>query len=82
MPKCKTHRLPVMEKIAHIWPNTGSLAKALGLPYQTVRSWALRGIPPRRYAQIVAAAQRQGHVLTFEYLAGPWAAHASDEDAA
>lgn len=73
-----------MEQISHIWPapTVPQLAEDLGVPYQTVRSWAARGIPPRRYAQIIAAARRRGHVLTFEELTGLQTTPHPDKDAA
>jgi hypothetical protein len=62
--------MAIMERLSHIWPTIASLADALGLPYPTVASWVSRGIPPRRYAQIIAAARAAGHSLSFEDLAG------------
>ena len=59
-----------MEHIKHIWPTVRELADDLGLPYTTVHSWSNRGrIPSERDFEIIAAAQRRGHALTFEYLA-------------
>lgn len=77
--------MQVMKQLSHIWPTVADLAEELGLPYQTVRSWVVRGIPPKRYAEIIGAARRKGHVVTFEELAGiteqsPAGSH--EEDAA
>lgn len=58
-----------MEKLLTIWPTIKALATDLGEPYQTVASWGQRGVPPRRYAQIIRAAREKGHNLTFEDLA-------------
>lgn len=57
-----------MEQLNHIWPKCADLAADLGLPYSTVRSWADRGIPARRYLDIVLAAEARGHTLSFERL--------------
>lgn len=57
-----------MDNFFEIWPRWSDLAADLGLPYSTVRSWADRGIPSRRFAQIVKAARAKGHDLSFETL--------------
>lgn len=57
-----------MERILQIWPTVGLLAEDLGLPYQTVMSWKARGVPPRRFQQIIQAAEKRGSVITFEEL--------------
>ncbi|NEX45205.1 hypothetical protein [Pseudotabrizicola algicola] len=67
-----------MKNLIHIWPTVADLADDLGLPYQTVHSWTARGIPAKRYAEIITAARRKGHALSFEDLAGPL----DNEDAA
>jgi predicted alpha/beta hydrolase len=71
-----------MQKLLQIWSNTAEIARALALPYQTVMSWNQRGVPARRYRQIIAAAARAGHTLTFEDLAGSVSQSQSEEDAA
>jgi len=59
-----------MDHIKHIWPKVSDLADDLGLPYTTVHSWSVRGrIPSERDFEIIAAAERRGETLTFEYLA-------------
>lgn len=59
-----------MEHIKHIWPTVRELAADLGLPYTTVHSWSVRGrIPPERDFDIIAAAEKRGFQITFEYLA-------------
>jgi len=60
-----------MKRITHIWPSAKDLAGDLGLPYPTVASWGQRGIPPRRFGEIIEAARRRGFVLTFEQLTAP-----------
>lgn len=57
-----------MRNLEHIWPRIADLAADLRLPYQTVAAWGARGIPPRRYPAIIAAAKGRGAELTFEYL--------------
>lgn len=64
------HRLCAMQRLLQIWPSLAAIAEALQLPYPTVASWQQRGVPPRRYASIIAAARAAGSVLTFEELAG------------
>ncbi len=59
-----------MQNLSHIWPTSADLARDLGLPYPTVSAWRARGIPARRFADIVRAARRRGVVLTMEELAG------------
>jgi len=60
----------IMDHIKHIWPTVGDLAADLGLPYTTVHSWSVRGrIPSERDFDIIAAAEKRGEKLTFEYLA-------------
>lgn len=54
--------------VPDIWPTWSAIADDLGLPRPTVYSWAQRGVPPRRYAAVIAAAVRRGHALTFEGL--------------
>lgn len=76
-----------MKNLAHIWPTIAAMAEALGLPYQTVAAWPRRGIPHRRFPQIIAAANRAGHALSWDDLlacAGGDAAHEAikNEDAA
>lgn len=59
-----------MEHIKHIWPTVRELADDLGLPYTTVHSWSVRGrIPSERDFEIIAAAAKRGHTITFEFLA-------------
>jgi hypothetical protein len=59
-----------MQRLLHIWPTIAALATDLGLPYPTVAAWVHRGIPARRYGQIIAAAKAAGHLLSFDDLAG------------
>lgn len=59
-----------MDHISHIWPNMAELALDLGKPYSTVAAWKHRGSIPAKYDfEIVEAAKRRGHSLTFEELA-------------
>lgn len=60
-----------MNKLLSIWPTVAAIADDLGLPYPTVAAWSQRGIPPRRFKQIIAAAEKRGKVLTFESLLEP-----------
>lgn len=64
-----------------IWPTIADLAKDLDEPYSTVQSWRHRGIPARRFPQLIDAARARGVVLAYEELV---AANASsrEEDAA
>lgn len=74
-----------MEKLSHIWPKLADLADDLALPYPTVAAWVRRGIPARRFPQIIAAAQAKGHALTWETLLGAASAAtgvSKEEDAA
>ena len=66
-----------MEKLLAIWPTIKAISDALGLPYQTVASWRVRGIPARRCAFIVRKAREVGHVISVEDLL-----RLHDEDAA
>lgn len=60
-----------MKNLSHIWPSAADLARDLKLPYPTVASWGVRGgIPPRRWAAVVAAAKARGFDLTLDQLAG------------
>jgi hypothetical protein len=49
---------------------TGAVSAELGLPASTVSTWRVRGIPPRRWADLVRLANEKGcpHI-TFEALA-------------
>lgn len=60
-----------MQMLLQIWPSVAAMAKDLGLPYQTVASWGVRGIPARRAPAIVAAARARGHALTLDDLLMP-----------
>jgi hypothetical protein len=56
--------------IDDIWPTLSDLAADLGKPYPTVAAWKRRGSIPARYdLQLVQAARKRGHTLTFEGLA-------------
>lgn len=44
------------------------MAADLDLPYTTVQSWGERGIPARRYLDIIGAARKRGYELSFEAL--------------
>ena len=57
-----------MDHLLKIWPTIGALASDLGLPYSTVAAWRLRGIPSKRFGQIISAAEARGHSLTYEEL--------------
>lgn len=57
-----------MERLFDIWPTVAALAEALKLPVQTVYSWRSRGIPHRRFPELIAAAKSAGHDLTYEEL--------------
>ena len=59
-----------MEQIFNIWPTIKDLSRDLGLEYTTVHSWKQRGSIPARYdLDIVRAAAKRGHELSFEDLA-------------
>jgi hypothetical protein len=72
----------VMHKLLQIWPSITALSDALGVPYPTVASWKVRGIPGHRYLAIIRAARALGHDLTVEDLAHPNTPDQSDEAAA
>jgi hypothetical protein len=58
-----------MYKLLQIWPSITALSDALGVPYPTVASWKVRGIPGHRYLAILRAAKALGHDLSIEDLA-------------
>jgi len=60
-----------MQKLLTIWPSMAALALDLGLPYPTVSAWNQRGIPRRRYRQIIAAARMRGQIITADDLLDP-----------
>lgn len=60
-----------MQKLLTIWPSMAALAVDLGLPYPTVSAWNHRGIPRRRYRQIIAAAKARGQVISADDLLDP-----------
>lgn len=57
-----------MKIVPQIWPTWSALADAIGVPYPTAHAWARRGVPPRRFRSLIAAAAKSGHVLTFDQL--------------
>jgi hypothetical protein len=57
-----------MERLLQIWPTIADIASDLGEPYTTVQSWRHRGIPARRFPQVIEAARDRGAVLTYEEL--------------
>lgn len=57
-----------MEKLLTIWPSISQLAQDLGEPYSTVQCWNVRGVPARRFPQLIQAAKKRGHALTYEEL--------------
>lgn len=59
-----------MQIVPEIWPTWAALADDLGSSYPTVHSWSRRGLPPKRFAEIIQAAARRGVQITFEMLAG------------
>ncbi len=59
-----------MDNLKIIWPTWGDLAEDLGAPYPTVTSWLRRGIPARRYRDLIRAAEARGAHLTFDDLEG------------
>jgi len=63
------HKLAAMDDLQKIWPTWSALADDLGLPYTTVQSWGARGVPPKRYFQVIEAAENRGHDLSFAQLA-------------
>jgi hypothetical protein len=59
-----------MEHIFRMWPTLSDLAADLGRPYPTVAAWKQRGSIPARYdLDLVQAAAKRGHTITFEQLA-------------
>lgn len=56
--------------VPEIWPSWARLADDLGVSYQTAYSWSRRGIPPRRFPEILRAAHGCGVELTFDALHG------------
>lgn len=59
-----------MQIVPDIWPKWAALAEDLGCSYPTVHAWSHRGIPPKRFGEIIQAAARRGVLLTFEMLSG------------
>lgn len=59
-----------MEKFHNIWPTWTALAADLGAPYPTVNSWGRRGIPHRRFRQIIDAAKTRGFEISHAWLEG------------
>lgn len=59
-----------MDNLLKIFGTQKAMAEALDLPASTVGAWAQRGIPPRRYPQIILAAGARGVDLRYEHLAG------------
>lgn len=57
-----------MERFLEIWPTWAELAKDIGAPYPTVNSWAQRGIPPRRFREVIAAAKDRGAAFGYDDL--------------
>lgn len=59
---------------------TGAVSSALGVPDSTVSTWRKRGIPPRRWSEMVRLAGERGcPQITFEALA---ALQGADEEPA
>lgn len=63
-----------MHKLLQIWPSTAAISQALNVPYPTVASWKVRGIPGNRYLAIIREAKALGHEVSVEELARPWTA--------
>ena len=63
--KCIHSRMNVL---LDIWPTWAALARDLKVPYPTVNSWSQRGIPPRRFREIIEAAKQHDALLTFDHL--------------
>lgn len=59
-----------MEKLLTIWPSVAALATDLGLSYPTVHSWTHRGVPRKRYRQIIQAAASRGAKVSADDLLG------------
>lgn len=70
-----------MQIVPAIWPTWAALADDLGCAYPTVHAWSHRGIPPRRFGEIIRAATARGASLSYEALAAN-AAAGTQEDAA
>lgn len=66
-----------MNRLLEIWGSTRGIAQHLDVPYPTVSSWVRRGIPGRRYVEIVKAARFDGHEVTLEQLAAPMRSEAA-----
>lgn len=57
-----------MKHLLEIWGDLSGISDALNLPYPTVTSWKRRGIPLRRFPEIIERARQHGVTLTFEML--------------
>ena len=57
-----------MEQFHLIWPTWSELAGDLDAPYPTVNAWARRGIPHKRFRQIIDAAQGRGVEISHDWL--------------
>jgi len=75
------HRMVTMKRLIEIWGTISGVAEALGRPYPTVQSWCHRGVPAKRFLEIIKAAEAAGYVVTLEHLAGQIASD-QHEDAA
>lgn len=62
-----------MQIVPEIWPSWAALANDLGVSYPTAHSWSHRGLPPKRFGEIIKAARARGAHLTFEMLSMPLA---------
>jgi hypothetical protein len=61
--------MPDWNSIISKWPSAAALADDLGISVVTVRAWRVRGIPARRWPEIVRAAKaRRLRSITFKAL--------------
>lgn len=75
------HEIGAMNDLSKIWPRIVDLANDLGLPYPTVNAWFQDGrkVPPSRFPEIIGAAARSGHTLTYEQLVAHNAKRCSEQ---
>jgi hypothetical protein len=62
--------MPALQDIFAIWDPLSEMAVDLDLPYQTVAKWKQRGrIPSESWGDVIKAAKKRGHEMTFEQIA-------------
>ena len=72
--KCIVHPMSAPQSFAAIidlWPTVAAFASDVGAKEPTAAAWKQRdSIPSDRWLTVIAAADKRGHCLTLELLAG------------